>query len=70
MRTIDLCHINQYSPLITAVDAICHAKKNESITVVTDDTSIFKDLKTYLSECHIGFREIYEEERMSLQFTI
>ena len=30
----------------------------------------FQDLKEYLSEQSIGFREIYDGEQMTLQFTI
>jgi hypothetical protein len=30
----------------------------------------FQDLKEYLSEQGIGFREIYDGEQMTLQFTI
>ncbi|NDV64379.1 sulfurtransferase TusA family protein [Bacteroides sp. 224] len=70
MKIIDVCGIEKYSPLIPAVCAICKAKAGEKIQIVTDNKEVFKDLKEYLSEQNIGFREIYDEDRMTLQFTI
>jgi hypothetical protein len=34
-----------------------------------NDSSAFSDIKAYLSEQKIGFREIYDGEKMSLEFT-
>ena len=34
-----------------------------------DNLSAFNDLKEYLAEQQIGFREIYDGEQMSVQFT-
>ena len=34
-----------------------------------DNADAFQDLKEYLSEQGIGFREIYGSEQMTLQFT-
>ena len=35
-----------------------------------DDATAFSDLKEYLSEVKIGFREIYDGEQMTVQFTV
>ncbi len=70
MKTIDTCGQKRYSPLIPAVKAICEAQKGQSLEIVMDDANAFNDLKEYLSELHIGFREIYDGELMSLQFTV
>lgn len=69
MRKINTCKQQKYSPLIPAMIAICQAGKGELIEIVMDDASAFCDLKEYLSEKQIGFREIYEGELMTLQFT-
>ena len=55
MKTIDTCGQQHYSPLIPAIKAMCNA-------------TAFNDMKEYLSEQQIGFREIYDGERMTLQF--
>jgi len=70
MKTIDTCEETRYSPLIPAMAAICHAKAGESLKIIINDADIFGDLKTYLSEQKIGFREIYDGDQMSLEFTI
>ncbi|WP_071145093.1 sulfurtransferase TusA family protein [Bacteroides ihuae] len=70
MKTIDTCEETRYSPLIPAIAAICHAKVGESLKIIINDTDIFGDLKAYLSEQNIGFREIYDGDQMSLEFTI
>ena len=57
MITVDTCGITAYSPLIPAIRAMCTASPGETI-------------KEYLSEQGIGFREIYDGEQMTLQFTI
>ena len=63
MITVDTCGITAYSPLIPAIKAMCTASPGETIDA-------FQDLKEYLSEQGIGFREIYDGEQMTLQFTI
>ncbi|MDL2213572.1 sulfurtransferase TusA family protein [Bacteroides sp. OttesenSCG-928-E20] len=70
MITIDTTKETKYSPLIPAVRAICEAKKEETIQIIMNNEEAFKDLKEYLSELKIGFREIYEEDQLTLQFTI
>lgn len=68
MKTIDTCGQKHYSPLIPAVKAMCEAEKGEKLEIILDDASAFNDLKEYLAEQHIGFREIYDGEQMTLQF--
>lgn len=70
MKTIDTCGQKHYSPLIPAVKAMCEAEKGEKLEIILDDASAFNDLKEYLAEQHIGFREIYDGEQMTLQFVM
>ena len=70
MRTIDTCDPIPYSPLIPAMEAICSATPGEKLEVILNNASAFSDLKEYLSGQGIGFREIYNEETMTLQFSI
>lgn len=70
MKTIDTCGQKHYSPLIPAMKAICEAGKGEALEIIMDDTGAFNDLKEYLAEQQIGFREIYDGERMTVQFTM
>ena len=70
MTRIDTCGTTAYSPLIPAIKAICNAVPGETIEIVMNHAGAFQDLKEYLSEQNIGFREIYEGERMTLQFTV
>ena len=69
MKTIDTCGQKHYSPLIPAVKAMCQAGKGEKLEIIMDDAVAFSDLKEYLAEQQIGFREIYDGEQMTLQFT-
>ncbi|ADV44839.1 sulfurtransferase TusA family protein [Bacteroides helcogenes] len=69
MRTIDTRTQKRYSPLIPAIKAICEVGKDETLEIIMDDTAAFNDLKEYLSEQQVGFREIYDGEQMRLQFT-
>lgn len=70
MTTIDTTQETRYSPLIPAVKAICEAKQGDSIQIIMNNEETFRDLKEYLSELKIGFREIYDEDQLTLQFTI
>lgn len=70
MTTVDTCGTTAYSPLIPAIKAICAAQPGETMEIVMNHSAAFQDLKEYLSEQNIGFREIYDGERMTLQFTI
>ena len=69
MKVLDLRNEHRYNALIPAVAAICQAKQGETLELVTDNTSIFNDLKEFLAEQHIGFREIYDGDKLTLQFT-
>ena len=68
MRTIDTCGERRYSPLITAIKNLYKKKKGEKLEIIMDNATAFNDLKEFLAEQHIGFREIYDGERMTLQF--
>lgn len=69
MKIINTCQQKLYSPLIPAMKAICEAEKGEKLEIIMDDEAAFNDLKEYLAEQQIGFREIYDGQRMSVQFT-
>ena len=68
MKTIDTRGQKLYSPLIPAVTAMCEAGKGEKLEIIMDDATAFNDLKEYLAEQQIGFREIYDGEEMLVQF--
>ena len=67
MKTIDTCGQKLYSPLIPAVKAMCETAPGERLEIIMNNAEAFQDLKEYLAEQSIGFREIYDEERI-LQF--
>lgn len=66
---IDICGENRYSPLIPAIEAICNAQQGDTLEITLNDPAVFSDLKTYLSEQEIGFREVYDGDYMILEFT-
>jgi TusA-related sulfurtransferase len=68
MIQVDTCGEKRYSPLIPALKAFYTTPKGEEIMIVTDNEAVFKDLKEFLAEQSIGFREIYDGERLTLQF--
>lgn len=68
MKTIDTCGTTGYSPLIPAIKAMCSASPGEKLEIIMDNAAAFQDLKEYLSEQGVGFREIYDGEQMTLQF--
>ena len=68
MKTIDTCGQKLYSPLIPAVKAMCETAPGERLEIIMNNAEAFQDLKEYLAEQIIGFREISDEERMILQF--
>lgn len=69
MTTVDTRGLTIYSPLIPAIKAICIAPSGEMLEIIMDHVDAFRDLKEYLAEQGIGFREIYDGEQMTLQFT-
>lgn len=70
MKRVDTRGQNRYSPLIPAIRALCQTGKGERLEILMDDEAAFNDLKEYLAEQQIGFREIYDEEAMTVQFTV
>ena len=70
MITVDTCGTTAYSPLIPAIKAICEAPFGETLEIIMNHADAFQDLKEYLSEQSIGFREIYDGEQKTLKFTI
>ena len=70
MKTIDTRGQTQYSPLIPAIKALCEAKEGEKLEIIMNNADAFNELKSYLAEQKIGFREIYDGEQMSVQFTV
>lgn len=68
MKTVDTCAAYDYSPLIPAMKAICEARQGEEVQIIFDNEEAFADLKKYLREQKTGFREIYKEEKLILQF--
>ena len=69
MNTIDTRGQGTCSPLVPAVVALCQAKPGEKLEIVMDDEQAFGDLKECLAELGIGFREVYDGERLSVEFT-
>lgn len=70
MITVDTCGTTAYSPLIPAIKAICDAPPGETLEIIMNSAEAFQDLKEYLSEQEVGFREIYDGEYMTIQFSI
>ena len=68
MKTIDTCGQKLYSPLIPAVKAMCETAPGERLEIIMNNAEAFQNLKEYLAEQSIGFREIYDGEQMILQF--
>ena len=68
MKTIDTCGQKLYGPLIPAVKAMCETAPGERLEIIMNNAEAFLDLKEYLAEQSIGFREIYDGEQMILQF--
>lgn len=68
MVTIDTREQKKYNPLIPAIEAIC-CSPGQQMQIIMDNKEAFSDLKEYLSEQNIGFREIYDQRAMTLQFT-
>lgn len=68
MKTIDTCGQKLYSPLIPAVKAMCETAPGERLEIIMNNAEAFQDLKEYLAEQSIGFREIYDGKQMILQF--
>ncbi len=70
MTIIDTRDVTAYSPLIPAIKAICTTPRGQKLEIVLRPGDAFQDLKEYLSEQGIGFREIYDGDVVRLQFTV
>ncbi len=70
MTTINTCGLLDYSPLIPAIKAMYSTPKGEVLEIIMDNAAAFHDLKTYLAEQKVGFREIYQGEQMTIQFSV
>lgn len=70
MITVDTCETTGYSPLIPAIKAMYSTSPGETLEIIMNHADAFQDLKEYLSEQSIGFREIYDGEKMTVQFTM
>ena len=51
-------------------DLLDNAVPGETLEIIMNHADAFQDLKEYLSEQSIGFREIYDGEQLTVQFTI
>lgn len=69
MKTINTCSCTHYSQLIPAIIAWCEASIGETLHITMNDLQAFNDLKEFLGEHKTGFREIYDGEKLTLQFT-
>ncbi|MBE6287866.1 MAG: sulfurtransferase TusA family protein [Mediterranea massiliensis] len=69
MKQIDTRGNQNYSQLIPAIVAFCETPKGEKIEIIMDNEQAFNDLREYLAEQKIGFREIYDGEEFSVEFT-
>lgn len=70
MTTVDTRGQHRYSPLIPAILALCQTARGERLEIIMDNEEAFNDLKEYLAEKRIGFREIYDGEAMRVQFDL
>ena len=70
IQTIDTRDIKIYSPLIPALKAFYTFQPGTTVDVLFSDMKAFKDLKEFLSEQQIGFREIYKDDYIVLEFTL
>ncbi len=70
MKTIDTRNTSLYSPLIPAMKALCTAAPGEQLEIIMNNPEAFQDLKEYLAEQGIGFREVYDGDELTLQFTV
>ena len=68
--TVDTRDITAYSPLIPAIEAMCKAAPGERMRIVMNNMEAFNALKDFLAAKEIGFREIYDGDRMEVQFTV
>lgn len=70
MKTVNTCGITSPAPLIMIQKAIKNASAGEQIEVTADSLETFGELKDFLSDNGFGFREIYNGDKLRLQFTV
>ncbi|MGL5261713.1 MAG: sulfurtransferase TusA family protein [Bacteroides sp.] len=70
MKTVDTRKETRYSPLISALEAILLSEKGTNLELILEKTDVLKEIKAYLIAKNIGFREIYDESCITLQFKI
>ena len=70
IQKIDTRDTKIYSPLIPALKAFYTLESGTTIHVLFSDMKAFKDMKEFLSEQGIGFREIYKDDHIVLEFTL
>ena len=70
MKTIDAEAPFPYNPLVAVLKAFYTSPAGEPLEVHTFDAALFADLKAFLAEEGVGFREIYDGPRLTLQFAV
>ena len=70
MKTIDTTKGKRYSAFIPAFEAILLSPKGTKLEIIMNDHIALKNIKAYLIEHQIGFREIYDEDQITLQFKV
>lgn len=70
MKTVDTRDQKRYNPLIPALEAILLSPKDSSLELIFNNLGSAKDIKEYLMEKEIGFREIYDRDIIILQFKV
>lgn len=70
MKTVNTCGKTSPTPLIMIQKAIKSASAGDKIEVIADSLETFGELKDYLSDNGVGFREIYNGEKLRLQFNV
>ncbi len=51
-------------------NTLLHAASGTEIEVISNSMETFDELKDYIGSLHIGFREIYKQEQMIMQFKV
>lgn len=68
MIQIDLSKEGKYHPLITATETILTAPPHTEVQIIVEDKVTSKQIKKYLIGKELGFREIYQNDKIILQF--
>lgn len=70
MEIIDTCGKPCPAPLILTKQAIQKTRPGDTLKVITDNETSFRNLKNYLKELQIGFKEIYSGYQFQLEFVV